>query len=246
MKRKNATSVIANPQTQGIPVGLAIAEEAQALLAEANANSRAMIDTIDAVIRADTVDDVVRVALDTIRREFGWVYASYWTVDPAESALVFSLESGRVDDEFQRLTHTARFRHGEGLNGRAWQQRDLFCVTNLSELKDCCRAPVARRAGVRAAVALPVTRDGQVIGTLDFFSTQEVEISPTRLASLRVIGELVSDKVSKLARQVDLNRIKQMVENAPVNLLYADLDLKIQYMNPRGADAQAARSPPAD
>ena len=47
------------------------------------------------------------------------------------------------------------------------------------------------------------------------------------------MGQLASDKVSKLARQSDLNRIKQMVENAPVNLMYADLDLKIQYMNPQ-------------
>ena len=31
----------------------------------------------------------------------------------------------------------------------------------------------------------------------------------------------------------DLARIKQMVNNAPINLMYADLDLKIQYMNPR-------------
>ena len=51
------------------------------------------------------------------------------------------------------------------------------------------------------------------------------------MAALRTIGQLASDKVSKLAKQADLNRIKQMVENAPVNLLYADLDLKVQYMN---------------
>ena len=100
------------------PAGLAIAEEAQTLLTEANANTQAMIDTITAIIRAETIDEIVRAALDTIRKEFGWVYASYWVVDPVENALVFSLESGRVDDEFQRLTRTARFREGEGLNGR--------------------------------------------------------------------------------------------------------------------------------
>ena len=145
---------------------------------EANANTQALIDTIGAIIRAETIDDVVRATLDTIRKEFGWAYASYWAVDPAENALVFSLESGRVDDEFQRLTRTARFREGEGLNGRAWRLRDLFHVDDLGELHDCCRAPLARRAGIRTAVALPLMRDGQVVGTLDFFSTQAVEISP--------------------------------------------------------------------
>jgi methyl-accepting chemotaxis protein len=232
-KRKAAMTIVNNPGAMGTPAGLAIAEEAQTLLTEANANTQAMIDTINAIVRADTVDDVVRATLNTIRKEFGWVYASYWVVDPVEDALVFSMESGRVDDEFQRLTRTARFREGEGLNGRSWRLRDLFHSADIGELRDCCRAPVARRAGVKTAIALPMLRDGQVIGTLDFFSTQSVEISQARLGSLRVIGQLASDKVSKLARHGDLSRIKQMVDNAPINLLYADLDLKIQYMNAR-------------
>ncbi len=222
-----------DPIARRTPAGLDIAEEAQALLAEANSNTQAMIDTLGAIIRAETVEEVIRASLDTIRKEFGWAYASYWVVDPAENALVFSLESGRVDDEFQRLTRTARFREGEGLNGRSWRLRDLFHVADIGELHDCCRAPLARRAGVKTAVALPVMRDGQVVGTLDFFSTQSVEISPTRLDALRIIGRTASNKLSALARMGDLARIKQMVDNAPINLMYADLDLKIQYMNPR-------------
>ena len=54
-----------------------------------------------------------------------------------------------------------------------------------------------------------------------------------RLDALRTIGRLASDKISKLGKQDELTRIKQMVENAPVNMMYADLDLKIQYMNPQ-------------
>ncbi len=226
-------TIVNNPGIMSTPAGLDIAEEAQILLKEANANTQAMVDTITAIIRAETIDDIVRATLDTIRKEFGWIYASYWAVDPVENALVFSMESGRVDDEFQRLTRTARFREGEGLNGRSWRIRDLVHVADLGELHDCCRAPLARRAGIKTAIALPILRDGQVLGTLDFFSNQAVEVSQARLGALRVIGQLASDKVSKLARQGDLNRIKQMVDNAPVNMMYADLDLKMRYMNPK-------------
>ena len=229
-------SNVNNPGTMNTPAGFAIAEEAQTLLTEANSNTQAMVDTINSIVRADTIDDIVRATLDNIRKEFGWVYASYWTVDPVENVLVFSLESGRVDNEFQRLTRTAQFREGEGLNGRSWRLHDLVHFADLGELHDCCRAPLARRAGIKTAIALPIMRDDQVIGTLDFFAIQSVEVSQARLAALRTIGQLASDKVSKLAKQSDLNRIKQMVENAPVNLLYADLDLKVQYMNRKAAE----------
>ena len=150
----------------------------------------------------------------------------------AEHALVFTLDSGRVDDEFQRHTRTARFREGEGLNGRAWRQRELFFVEDLSQLRDCSRAPLANRAGIRSGIALPIFRDGQVIGTMDFFAMDAVEVSPTRLDALRTIAQLASDKVSTLGKQVELTRIMQMVENAPVNMMCADLDMRIQYMNP--------------
>ena len=236
VKRKATMSSVNKPDAMSTPAGFAIAEEAQSLLTEANSNTQAMVDTINAIVRAETVEDVVRAALDNIRKEFGWVYASYWTVDPVENVLVFSLESGRVDNEFQRLTRTAQFREGEGLNGRCWRLRDLVYFADLGELQDCCRAPLARRAGIKTAIALPIMNDGQVIGTLDFFAIQSVEVSQGRLAALRTVGQLASDKVAKLAKQSDLNKIKQMVENAPVNMLYADLDLKIQYMNRKAAD----------
>ena len=195
-------SSVNNPGAMSTPAGFAIAEEAQALLTEANSNTQAMVDTINAIIRAETIDDIVRAALDNIRKEFGWVYASYWTVDPVENVLVFSLESGRVDNEFQRLTRTAQFREGEGLNGRCWRLRDLVHFADLGELQDCCRAPLARRAGIKTAIALPIMSDGQVIGTLDFFAIQSVEVSQARLAALRTIGQFASDKVCETGKAI--------------------------------------------
>src|SRR5262245_3934277 len=88
---------------------------------EATADAQAMTDAVDAIIRAGTVDDVIRSTLDAVRKSFGWDYGSYWSVDPGRDALVFSLESGSVDEEFNRVTRSARFRRGEGLNGRSWK-----------------------------------------------------------------------------------------------------------------------------
>ena len=76
---------------------------------------------------------------------------------------------------------------------------------------------------------------------MDFFAMDAVEVSPTRLDALRTIAQLASDKASTLGKQVELTRIMQMVENAPVNMMCADLDLRIQYMNPGREDAQEAR-----
>jgi methyl-accepting chemotaxis protein len=212
--------------------GQAVAAAVDPRLDEANQNTRALIEVSSGIIQAESIEDVVRTTLDTIRKAFGWAYASYWTVEPERDELVFSQESGRVDDEFQRMTRSASFREGEGINGRSWRKRELVFVDDLAELSDCCRAPLAVRAGIKSGIALPLFRDSHVIGTLDFFALQTLEAVSVRMDALRLIGRLASDKISKLGRQTDLTRITQMVENAPANMMYTDRDLKIRYINP--------------
>src|SRR4051794_23738323 len=184
---------------------------------------RAVTDAINALIRAQTPDEVVRSTLDTIRRAFGWAYGSYWVVDPAERVLKFSLDSGSVGEEFQRVTLSARFREGEGLNGRAWRQRDLFFVADLADLNDCCRAPAAHRAGVRSGLALPIEHDGRVVGTMDFFASHDFGFDEARLDALRALARVIGDKVGALQRQDDLLRVTRMMENVPINMMYTDL-----------------------
>ena len=199
---------------------------------EAAGNLRAMMDAISTIIRSNTIESIIQSTLDTVLREFGWAYGSYWAVDSASQTLKYAYESGQVGEEFQKVTRSARFKEGEGLNGRAWRTRDLVFVEELSNLPDCSRAPYALRSGVRSGLGLPILRGDRVIGTLDFFAKRPGEMSPARQEIIRLIGTLASDKIAQLGKQVELDRITRMIENAPINVMYTDLDLKIQYMNP--------------
>jgi PAS domain-containing protein len=199
---------------------------------EANANTKAVLQVIDALGRAKTPEEAAKLALDTVKAGFGWAYGSYWQVDPAANALRFSLESGSVNDEFRRVTQEARFREGEGLSGRAWRQRDLFFTPDIGQMTDCCRAPVAIRAGVKSGVCFPIVVDGRVTGTMDFFALETLTPSTERLDTLRAVGRLVSATIERLQREFEMARVSSMMENAPINVLYADRDFKIQYANP--------------
>ncbi|RMI03436.1 methyl-accepting chemotaxis protein [Cellulomonas triticagri] len=140
-------------------------------------------------------EQALRTALDTVREEFGWDYGSYWAVDPASRTLRFAVESGTAGDEFRRVTLAASFAEGVGLAGRAWRARDLVFVRDLGELTDCVRAPAAQRAGVRSGVCLPVIVGDEVLGTMDFFTTQTISLSESRRGSLRNVVRLVSQRL---------------------------------------------------
>ncbi|MGN6242770.1 MAG: GAF domain-containing protein [Motilibacteraceae bacterium] len=169
--------------------------------AEAAADTAAVNRVLSALSAATTPDEAAKIALDTVRDAFGWVYGSYWTVDPADLALHYQVESGDAGEEFRRVTLSASFKEGVGLSGRAWRNRDLFFTPDLAEITDCVRAPIALKVGVKSGIAFPILMDGQVVGTMDFFALERLEPSEGRLDALRNVGRLVGQTLERLAKQ---------------------------------------------
>ena len=145
------------------------------------------------------------VALSTIREGFGWEYASFWRHEPTRQALVFDRESGDVSDEFRTVTQEATFAEGVGVAGRTWAAKDMLVVPDLAEVRDCVRAPAARRAGVRSGVCLPIVVNGEVVGTMDFFTRRREQLSASRQAALRNTAFLVGQTLERFASRTRLH-----------------------------------------
>ncbi|HYQ74313.1 methyl-accepting chemotaxis protein [Cellulomonas sp.] len=167
-------------------------------IAQVARDQQAVTTSVAKVGACTDEEQALRVALDTVREEFGWDYGSYWAVDPAARVLRFQVESGTAGEEFRRVTLAASFAEGVGLAGRAWRARDLVFVRDLGELTDCVRAPAAQRAGVRSGVCIPVIVGDEVLGTMDFFTTETIELTDSRRGSLRNVARLVSQRVDIL------------------------------------------------
>ncbi|RSM52771.1 chemotaxis protein [Actinoplanes sp. ATCC 53533] len=155
----------------------------------------AVTNVVTALGDAKDPASALRIALDSVRTSFGWAYGSYWQVDEEQHVLRFQVESGSAGDEFRKVTLAATFAEGVGLSGRAWRARDLVFVRDIGELTDCVRAPAAQRAGVRSGVCLPIVSHGRIVGTMDFFTTEFIELSETRASALRNVAELVSQRL---------------------------------------------------
>jgi methyl-accepting chemotaxis protein len=167
---------------------------------DAAADTAAVNRVLGAVSNATSIEEVTRVALETVRDSFGWTYGSYWAVDPADRALKFVQESGDAGEEFRRVTLAASFQEGVGLSGRAWKNRDLFFTKDIGEMTDCSRAPVAQRVGVKSGVCFPIMIKGEVAGTMDFFATETLEPSNDRLDALRNVGRMVSSAFERIQK----------------------------------------------
>jgi hypothetical protein len=167
-------------------------------------DDRVAVTTVVAEVGAASDQQAaLRIALDTVREAFGWAYGSYWALDEAANVLRFQQESGSAGEEFRTVTLAASFAEGVGLSGRAWRARDLFFVRDIGEMTDCVRAPAAQRAGVKSGVCFPLMVGGRVIGTMDFFVTDTIELSDSRASALRNVQQLVSQRLDVLRRSED-------------------------------------------
>lgn len=198
------------------------------LAQEAAADSAAVNEVLQALQGASSADEAARLALDTVRASFGWAYGSYWKVDDSDRKLKFVLESGDAGEEFRRVTLTASFAEGVGLSGRAWRSRDLYFTRDIGEMTDCCRAPVARRIGVKSGVWFPLIVGGEVVGAMDFFATETLDPSPGRLDALRNVGRMVSQAIGKV--------VAQEREREAAEALRRNVDLILDMVNAAAGD----------
>jgi hypothetical protein len=86
---------------------------------EAESNTRAVIDLLQGLARAQTANEAAVAALTSVRSAFGWVYGSFWTIDAATDTMRLGAESGTINPAFQQATAAASFREGQGLVGGA-------------------------------------------------------------------------------------------------------------------------------
>ncbi|MGY2127720.1 methyl-accepting chemotaxis protein [Blastococcus sp. SYSU DS0617] len=185
---------------RGVLVHAQRAALARAHLQETLHDREAVTTVVTKIGAARNQEEALRVALDTVRSAFGWAYGSYWALDESANVLRFQQESGSAGEEFRAVTLSASFAQGVGLSGRAWRAKELVFVQDIGQVTDCVRAPAAQRAGVKSGVCFPLVVSGRVVGTMDFFVTDTIELSDSRSASLRNVQQLVSQRLDVLRR----------------------------------------------
>ena len=174
-----------------------IVDELETRVSDAQTHARVIMHVAGATARAASAGEAARGALEAVRAGFAWPYGSFWTIDSQNEHLHFGLESGAVNNEFHRLTVSASYAEAEGLVGKAWRYRDVFIVDDLQYLQDR-RGEVAQTAGCTAAIALPLTVSGEVVGALDFFVMEPLALSDERIDVLRRVAELVSSALERM------------------------------------------------
>ncbi len=172
-------------------------------LAEAQANTRAVVEVIDALGRETTATGVLESSLRSVKQAFHLDYGACWMIDSAIQATSFRMETNSLGPDFHRVNETSHFKKGQGITGRTWATADVVFVPDLSVIKESNLVDTARAAGAVAALSLPFIVQQEVAGVLFFLAFDPIRPSPDRLAVLNKIGRLIGQAFKRL---LDLER----------------------------------------
>jgi len=192
-----------------------------------------LVETLNATT---SLAQVVEAALELVCERLGWAYGAYLEIDADQEIMRFLADFGQTDAGLSRVVRGAQWRRGEGIAGKAWQDGKRVLADADEDFGNPRLAAAASRANMASALTLPLQVRGKIVGVFLFFSTTEQRLGTHTERSLGSLTNLLA----AAAERTDSARMRAMLDKAPTNVIYADRDLIIRYMN--GASEKTLRS----
>jgi diguanylate cyclase (GGDEF)-like protein/PAS domain S-box-containing protein len=156
---------------------------------------RVMRSVTHTMARSDTPQEALEGLLETLGQDQEWDLGAYWAVaDDGALDLTAGWTRDGVDaSEFERLSRQLRLEPGAGLPGRALQSAETIWIGDYAADSSFLRATAARKAGLRSAICVPVTRDGAVVGVIEFFCARVRTRDEALVGALATVGGQVGE-----------------------------------------------------
>src|SRR5690348_6141409 len=123
-----------------------------------------------------------------------------WVVDRDAERLrcleVWSAE-GIAATQFARLARATTFAEGSGIPGRAWHEQTAVWVPDVASMARSERVRNTAQLGLHTAFAFPIVLAGEVVGAIEFFSTDVREPDQHRLALLASVGAQLGQYIER-------------------------------------------------
>ena len=162
---------------------------------------------IDATITASAdLDLALQVLLDQVTTQLRVDAATILLLEPATQSLTFAAERGFRSKAITR----ARLRVGEGLAGRAVQERRIINVANLPESPELLvHSPLLSGEEFVAFFAVPLIAKSQIQGVLNIFHRSPLDPNPEWLEFLEILAGQAAIAIDNATLFKDLQHSNQ-------------------------------------
>lgn len=144
-----------------------------------------------ALAEETTIETAASTILAAIAGHLGGAGGALWVLDNDAEALT-CLATWRPQemerDRFEERTRTTQFARGVGLPGRVWDEGRPVWVRDVQQTANFPRQAAAQEASLHAGLAFPVRHGDDLLGVIEFFSSEIRQPDDAILALLDAVG----------------------------------------------------------
>jgi len=188
---------------------------------------------------AENFDVALAEALKMVCECMAWDYGEAWLpgLDGSELELwprgYSRLESG---EEFRRRSGQLHLGSGQGLPGRVWQRKTPVWLPDANQESDFLRSALARHAGFRAALGIPVLAGHTVVVVMVFFLRQVRQLDERLVevvaAVAGTLGLAFQRKQAEERVAASEERFRALIEHASDLITIIDGQGRVHYQGP--------------
>lgn len=151
------------------------------------------LSVTQAISEADTYQEAIEATLREVCEATGWDIGEAWFPTPGGKALRCGpgcYSRTRTLENFKVLCEGMTFPPGIGLAGRVWVSKQPEWIQDMSLAPDDTypRAKIARELGLKAALAVPIIANDEVLAVLGFFMQEPREESKQMVQDVSAVA----------------------------------------------------------
>ena len=193
---------------------------------------------------AASFEGAMRAAVDAVCEETGWPVGHVFRVQEdglLESTAIWHLSDPAIYETFRELSEKALFDPGEGLPGEVLATGHARWMNDVSVDDSFIRREAAGKAGLRAALAFPVSLEDNLVAVMEFFSDRYERPDAAFLEVMEHIGTLLGHAGEQRLMEEALvdheARTRKILETAGDAFIEMDVRGLITDWNARAAES---------
>ena len=192
-----------------------------------------------ALARSDSLSDAAPAVLEIIGTSLAWDYAGFWIAESTPPRLRCSdvwIAPGLQLGVFERSSRDSSFTGRVGLPGRVLAQRGPMWIPDVVKDPNFPRAASAALEGLHTGLAFPALAGDEVLGVVEVFSRETLEVEEEVLEPLTAIGLQLGGFIQRIRSEEYTRhseaRLSAIFESALDCIITMDAKGRVIDMNP--------------
>ncbi|MFA6955620.1 MAG: diguanylate cyclase [Thermoanaerobaculia bacterium] len=174
-----------------------------------NRNVQLLQEVATAANEAQTLESVIRVAMQRVSEHGGWQVGHLYLVsedspDNLLSTSVWHITNPMRYNALVRMTDAVVWKKGLGLVGKVFEEGRSAWVQDIRSDPRFIRTNVAVSLGIRSSFALPILIGSEVVGALEFFSEHQIAPDERWLDVMQNVGAQLGRVLERKRAQIAL------------------------------------------